>query len=413
MILKFGEKMVYDKIALLNHINRIRREIGHEEVQIDIKEVLFDRDTYEMWIITSDRPDKSAIIGKGGWVVGRLREELGIESIHVESYSDFLQKEYRMNLSLNKLNSFVKNSDLDNGSFLALNNLIDILKIKLDKLYSFNFYKYFKDLDESPYNYFEAENHTAVVALSGGTDSSFSLILAKKLGFNPIAITVDPGTIVLPKQFKQNIDKLTEELGVEHEYIEVDYSNLVEESFTGRFHPCGRCSKVIEETVYQYAIDNDIPMVIFGDMLATGSQCISEQIINLDADDVDDADVDDGEVEVNIGENDVDGGEVEVNINENNENNQAYIDNDVNINKVIRLNLPASLSVSKLENKSLTMHYNLNKFKGFGCPLLYEVHKKFPHMKKYSIQRILRETRSGALEPGEALDLIWSFYNTD
>ena len=387
--------MVYDKIALLNHINRIRREIGHEEVQIDIKEVLFDRDTYEMWIITSDRPDKSAIIGKGGWVVGRLREELGIESIHVESYSDFLQKEYRMNLSLNKLNSFVKSNNLDNGSFLALNNLIDILKIKLDKLYSFNFYKYFKDLDESPYNYFEAENHTAVVALSGGTDSSFSLILAKKLGFNPIAITVDPGTIVLPKQFKQNIDKLTQELDVEHEYIEVDYSNLVEESFTGRFHPCGRCSKVIEETLYQYAIDNDIPMVIFGDMLATGSQCITEQIISLGA------------------KSDVDNCEDEVNIDENDENNLTDVDNDANIHKVIRLNLPASLSVSKLENKSLTMHYNLNKFKGFGCPLLYEVHKKFPHMKRYSIQRILRETRSGALEPGEALDLIWSFYKTD
>ena len=29
------------------------------------------------------------------------------------------------------------------------------------------------------------------------------------------------------------------------------------------------------------------------------------------------------------------------------------------------------------------------------------------------IQRILRETRSGALEPGEALDSIWSFYKTD
>ena len=129
--------MVYDKIALLNHINRIRKEIGHEEVDIDIKEVLFDRDTYEMWIITNDRPDKSAIIGKGGWVVGRLREELSVKSIHVESYSDFLQKEYRMNLSLNRLNSFVNNDDkdkLDYGVFLALNNLIDILKIKLDRM---------------------------------------------------------------------------------------------------------------------------------------------------------------------------------------------------------------------------------------------------------------------------------------
>ena len=382
--------MVYDKIALLNHINRIRKEIGHEEVDIDIKEVLFDRDTYEMWIITNDRPDKSAIIGKGGWVVGRLREELSVKSIHVESYSDFLQKEYKMNLSLNRLNSFVNNDDkdkLDYGVFLSLNNLIDILKIKLDNLYSFNFHTYFKQLDESPYGYFEAEKPVAVVALSGGTDSSFSLILAKKLGFNPIAVTVDPGTIVLPKQFKQNIDKLVNDLEVPHEYIEVDYSDLIEESFTGRFHPCGRCSKIIEDTVYKYAIDNDVPIVIFGDMLATGSQCINEQICNFD--------------------------ENKKQIGETCENELDDVDEGVNNHKIIRLNLPASLAVSKLENKSLTSHYNLIKFKGFGCPFLYEVHKKFPHMKKYSIQRILRETRSGVLEPGEALDLIWSFYNTD
>ena len=372
--------MVYDVDALLNHINRIRKEIGHEEVSIDIKEVLYDKDTNEMWIISNDRPDKSAIIGKGGWVVGRLREELQINSIHVESYSDFLQKEYRMGLSLEKLNSFVKENDLEYGVFLALNNLIDILKIKLDNLYSFNFHKYFKDLDESPYHYFEAEKPTAIVALSGGTDSSFSLILAKKLGFNPIAVTVDPGTIVLPKQFKYNIDKLVEDLDVPHEYIEVDYDEIIEDAFTGRFHPCGRCSKVIEETVYNYAIEHDIPIVIFGDMLATGSQCINEPYIDFD---------------------------------ENNENNISDVDSNIENHKIIRLNLPASLSVSKLENKSLTSHYNLSKFKGFGCPLLYEVHKKFPHMKKYSIQRILRETRSGVLEPGEALDLIWSFYNTD
>ena len=394
--------MVYDKIALLNHINRIRKEIGHEEVDIDIKEVLFDRDTYEMWIITNDRPDKSAIIGKGGWVVGRLKEELSVKSIHVESYSDFLQKEYRMNLSLNRLNSFVNNDDkdkLDYGVFLALNNLIDILKIKLANLYSFNFHTYFKQLDESPYGYFEAEKPAAVVALSGGTDSSFSLILAKKLGFNPIAVTVDPGTIVLPKQFKQNIDKLVNELDVPHEYIEVDYADLIEESFTGRFHPCGRCSKIIEDAVYQYAIDNEIPIVIFGDMLATGSQCINEQIFNPD--------------ENNNPIDGIDGIDDVGKIDENDENESDDVDDEVNNHKIIRLNLPASLAVSKLENKSLTSHYNLIKFKGFGCPLLYEVHKKFPHMKRYSIQRILRETRSGVLEPGEALDLIWSFYNTD
>ena len=170
---------------------------------------------------------------------------------------------------------------------------------------------------------------------------------------------------VLIDYFRPNIDKLCEKLEVRQEYIAVDYSDLIADAFTGRFHPCGRCSKIIEETLYKYAADNDIKIVIFGDMLATGSQCITEQSLESDS----------GKT-------------------------------------LFRLNLPAALSVSKLENKSLTSDYDLNKIQGFGCPLLYEVHSKFPYMKKYSIQRILRETRSGALEPGEALDLIWSFYKT-
>ncbi|MBR5503533.1 MAG: ATPase [Methanobrevibacter sp.] len=384
--------MVYDISALLSHINRIRREIGHEEVNIDIKDLIYNAGTNEMWIITNDRPDKSAIIGKGGWVVGRLREELGINSIHVESYSDYLIKEYRMELSLNKLKNFVKTEDLDDDSRLALYNLIDILTIKLDNLYSFDFKSYFDDLENGTYSYFEAKKPVAVVALSGGTDSSFSLILAKKLGFNPVAVTVDPGTIVLPKQFKYNIEKLTKSLDVRHEYVPVDYSEIIEDSFSGRFHPCGRCSKKIEETIFKYAIDNDIPMVIFGDMLATGSQCITEQFY----------------VENEVNDNGDSNGDAAQN-----ENLKSVDSKDEVAHKLFRLNLPASLAVSKLENKSLTKNYDLNKFKGFGCPLLYEVHKKFPHMKKYSIQRILRETRSSALEPGEALDLIWSFYNTD
>ena len=72
----------------------IRLDIGHDEVNIYIEKIYFNKDTNELWIITEDRPDKSAIIGKGGWVVGKLREKLNLESIHVESYGDFLNKEY-------------------------------------------------------------------------------------------------------------------------------------------------------------------------------------------------------------------------------------------------------------------------------------------------------------------------------
>ena len=337
--------MMYEKEFLLNEINKIRDEIGHDNVNIFIEKIYFNENTNELWIITEDRPDKSAIIGKGGWVVGKLRKKLGLESIHVESYGDFLNKEYKLKLSKKTVN----NLDLD---LVGLENLEKTIENKLENIYSFNFDTYFNE------NQFEeSENVEAVVALSGGVDSSFSLILAKKLGFNPIAITVDPGTIILPKQFKNNIKLLTESLNIKHEYINADYSQVIKESFTGKLHPCGRCSKNTGEIAKKYAKDNKIPIIIFGDMLATGSQCINLQEDSL-----------------------------------------------------YRLNLPASLSVGKQEIKSLIKNYDLKTFKGFGCPLLYEVHKKFPYMKKFSIQRILRETRSGALEPGEALDLIWSLY---
>lgn len=336
---------MYTKEFILKEVNTIRDEIGHDKVNIFIEELYFNETTNELWIITEDRPDKSAIIGKGGWVVGKLREKLGLESIHVESYGDFLNKNYKLKLSKKTINNL--NSDL-----IGLKNLQQAIEDKLVNIYSFNFENY---LNENEFE--KAQNTEAVVALSGGVDSSFSLILAKKLGFNPIAVTVDPGTIILPKQFKNNIEKLCSALDVSHEYIKTDYSDVVEESFTGNVHPCGRCSKNTGELVKEYAKSKEIPIIIFGDMLAAGSQCINLQEDSL-----------------------------------------------------YRLNLPASLSTGKQEIKSLIRKYDLSTFKGFGCPLLYEVHRKFPHMKKFSIQRILRETRSGALEPGEALDLIWSFY---
>ncbi|WP_295610878.1 7-cyano-7-deazaguanine synthase [uncultured Methanobrevibacter sp.] len=338
---------MYTKEFILSEVNRIRDEIGHDRVEIFIEEIYFSKKTNELWIITEDRPDKSAIIGKGGWVVGKLREKLNLESIHVESYGDFLNKNYKLKLS----KKTVDNLNLD---LVGLNNLKTAIDAKLDNIYSFNFENY---LSENKFE--ESENTEAVVALSGGVDSSFSLILAKKLGFNPVAVTVDPGTIILPKQFKANIRLLTDELDITHEYIETDCSDIIQESFTGKVHPCGRCSKNTSELVKEYAKSKEIPIIIFGDMLATGSQCINLQDDSL-----------------------------------------------------YRLNLPASLCVGKQEIKSLIRNYDLKEFKGFGCPLLYEVHRKFPHMKKFSIQRILRETRSGALEPGEALDLIWSFYKT-
>ena len=72
----------------------------------------------------------------------------------------------------------------------------------------------------------------------------------------------------------------------------------------------------------------------------------------------------------------------------------------------MRINLPALFRMEKTEIKNVIINYDVKKIKGYGCPLIVEVHKNHPQYRSFSIQRVLRETRAGILEPGEALDLI-------
>ena len=335
--------MKFEKKDIISRICRIREEIGHENVKPDIKDITFDENNRIMNIITSDRPEKSIVIGKGGWVVGKLKEELDINSIHVEAYPDILLREYKMKLTLEKLGDILKNEKLADPA--PFENLYHLLNQRIQNINDF-------DAVLKDWNIKESENNRAVVALSGGVDSSFSLIITKLIGFNPIAVTVNPGNIILPRYFQRNVEALSDKLNVKHVYVNVEMDDVIEGSLDGRFHPCGRCSKVIEDAVLDYAKENKMEFLIYGDLLSTGSQAI------------------------------------------------------VMDEEIIKINLPAMLSVTKGEIKNVASKYDIFKKGAYGCPLITEVHKKYPYMKKFSIQRVLRETRAGILEPGEALDMI-------
>ncbi len=335
--------MKFEKEDIISRICRIREEIGHENVKPSVKDIIFDESSGVMRIITPDRPEKSAVIGKGGWVVGKLKEELNINSIHVEAYPDILLREYKMKLTVEKLNDLLKNVKLTDS--LPLENLHHLLSQRLENINDF------EDILQD-WNVKESKNNRAVVALSGGVDSSFSIIIAKLMGFNPIAVTVNPGNIILPKYFQKNVEALSDKLNVKHVYVNVEMDDIIKDSLEGRFHPCGRCSKVIEGAVLDYAKENKIEFLIYGDLLSTGNQSI------------------------------------------------------VTGEDIIKINLPAMLSVTKGEIKNIASKYGIFKKGGYGCPLINEVHKKYPHMRKFSIQRVLRETRAGILEPGEALEMI-------
>jgi predicted PP-loop superfamily ATPase len=329
-----------DKDSVKHLISRIRRDIGHKDVEPDIRAVVWDENSRELVIITSDRPGKSTVIGKGGWVAGRLKEELGVKSVHVEAYTDLMVRRYRMELARDRLDQIRSTIPTP-----ALTNLAHLLEERIEKPYA---------LETLLENYEEQakDSSLSVVALSGGVDSSFSLILAQILGFQPRAVTVDPGSIILPGYFKNCVDDLTQKLHVLHEYLPLDMKEVIQESLEGRYHPCGRCSKLIEKTVLSYAQKMGARFLFYGDLLSTGADSL-----NCEGD-------------------------------------------------ILRINLPALLSATKGEVKGIARRWGVEKKAGYGCPLLKEVQKKHPSMRRYSIQRIERETRAGVLEPGEALDMI-------
>ena len=70
-----------------------------EKLGFSIQKIAYNDITGNIIITAPDRPEKSSIIGKGGWVVGRLREELNVNNIHVKAYSDIILRVYRMELA--------------------------------------------------------------------------------------------------------------------------------------------------------------------------------------------------------------------------------------------------------------------------------------------------------------------------
>lgn len=338
---------MYTKKEIIQEIISIREEIGHDFVEPTIKDLYFYDN--ELTIIAPDRPEKSIIIGKGGWVVGKLREKLGLESIHVISYTDIILKEYQLELSVKHVQKLLNEEKIPSDYMENFNNLLNLLKEKQKAPYNNTL---IEEYIRENINRESNEDARVIVALSGGVDSSFSTLLAKSLGFNVKCVSVDPGTIILPKQFKFNIENLCNKINIPHEYIKTDMSKIIDESLTGKIHPCGRCSNHIHEKIEEKLEEDVYQVMIFGDLLSTGSQSIT-------------------------------------------------IKNDK-----LRINLPALFRMEKTEVKNIITEYDVKKVKGYGCPLIVQVHKKYPQYRSFSIQRVLRETRAGILEPGEALDLI-------
>ncbi|KPU63698.1 hypothetical protein EP1X_00375 [Thermococcus sp. EP1] len=93
---------MFTKEEIAERINRIREDNGFPIVPFVIDEVRYDEEGDKLFIIAKDRSDKSAIIGNS-FVIGKLREELGIKQVTVYSKLDLIIKRKKLEENLRRI----------------------------------------------------------------------------------------------------------------------------------------------------------------------------------------------------------------------------------------------------------------------------------------------------------------------
>ena len=188
------------------------------------------------------------------------------------------------------------------------------------------------------------ESRKTLIAFSGGIDSKATLLIAKEFCLNPEAVT-----FLISESNRKPVEEFCKKNDIKVHFIyDSYYENILNEAENKRFHPCGRCQKFITRKIYKFARSGNYKFIGFGDMLSVGSHSI------------------------------------------------------IKLNDMYRLNIPAMLSLNKNDHIEITNEYP----NGFGCDFLRRIHKKYPFLKRYSFQRVLRELRSQSINTDIAKDLI-------
>ncbi|ABR55335.1 conserved hypothetical protein [Methanococcus vannielii SB] len=211
---------------IYERVKKIRAEIGLKATNFSIVDFEFKKRENDLIIkiYTPIRTDKSAIIGPGGWVIGKLREEL--------------------------------NEKFEENVIIRVENYIDH-KRKLEHFNSSIKFLYDKGIDLTD-KYVKKE---AVVLIQCEYDLSMLEIIKKY--FNPLCLSFDLGTVILPHKNKNRIQKALAEKNIKHEILSPFLMNGKDIKLLSSKDPCKTvCNTLIPEIVH-FARDNGIDTVIF------------------------------------------------------------------------------------------------------------------------------------------------------
>jgi amino acid adenylation domain-containing protein len=108
-----------------------------------------------------------------------------------------------------------------------------------------------------------ADRYDCLHLLSGGKDSTYSLLRLVEMGFEPYVLTLDNGFLSL--QAKENIRRTIEFLGVDHEFATTEAMNAIfRDSLERHSNVCHGCFKTIYTFATTRAVELGIPIVVTG-----------------------------------------------------------------------------------------------------------------------------------------------------
>jgi predicted PP-loop superfamily ATPase len=264
LIRNMNKEVIMNPESILNLVLTIRDELGLERGVVPIIRKVYAHSDGSLHIITSDRSEKSLLLGPGGRVAAEMSKRLSM-SITIYGADELLLRRYKLELTLNRIEELISSSTKTRQRVLqALQKLINNeLKFPEENIHN---------------DYLVDKSMKIIVAFSGGVDSSAALIILKECGFEPDAVTVDLGHRFLNPREITRMDDWCSHLMIKHILIppKNTTSDIVQRTSDGRIHPCGECHALILDTIRDYAIKNEYSILVTGELLPAGRQSIEE-----------------------------------------------------------------------------------------------------------------------------------------
>jgi predicted PP-loop superfamily ATPase len=257
--------------SIIALVQTIRSELRLKRGVVPSITRIYTRTDGSLHIITSDRSEKSLLVGPGGRVAAELSKRLAVP-VTVYGDDELLLRKHKLTLTLARIEQVIAScTKMQQGVLQALGKRIE---------YEFKFPENNIIIDESA-----DQNIRIAVAFSGGADSSASLVILKESGFRPDPIMVDLGyTFLNPRETTKMRDWCSQN-GLKPILIQPKNTilNIVQRAKEGRIHPCGECHTLILDSVREYAIENGYSVIVTGELLPTGRQAIEDsgQLITI------------------------------------------------------------------------------------------------------------------------------------